>query len=46
METPNTHHEVLIVGGGSAGISVAPELLQADHPPAVTTLDPAEKHYR
>ncbi|GAB5550269.1 MAG: FAD/NAD(P)-binding oxidoreductase [Sandaracinaceae bacterium] len=45
METPNTHHEVLIVGGGSAGISVASRLLLADNPPAVTILDPAEKHY-
>lgn len=45
METPSSHHEVLVVGGGSAGISVAARLLQADHPPAVTILDPADSHY-
>ena len=39
------HHEVLIVGGGSAGIAVAARLLQADNPPQVAILDPAEKHY-
>ena len=39
------HHEVLIVGGGSAGIAVAARLLQAEHPPQVAILDPAQKHY-
>lgn len=45
METSSSHHEVLIVGGGSAGITVAAQLLQAENAPAVTILDPADKHY-
>lgn len=45
METPQNHHEVLIVGGGAAGITVASYLLQAENAPAVTILDPAEHHY-
>ncbi|MFN3597979.1 MAG: FAD/NAD(P)-binding oxidoreductase [Rubricoccaceae bacterium] len=40
----STHHEVLIVGAGAAGLSVAARLLQADDAPAVTLLDPAETH--
>jgi sulfide:quinone oxidoreductase len=45
MTDANTHSEVLIVGGGTAGITVASQLLQSEHPPEVTILDPAEKHY-
>jgi len=45
MDDHTTHHEVLIVGGGAAGITVASYLLQADDPPAVTILDPADTHY-
>jgi sulfide:quinone oxidoreductase len=44
-ESNSTHHEVLIVGGGSAGISVAARLANAADPPQVTVLDPAEYHY-
>ncbi len=39
------HHEVLIIGAGAAGISVAARLLDADTPPRVTLLDPATRHY-
>ncbi len=42
---PKQHFEVLIVGGGTAGITVAAQLLQSDSPPRVGILDPAEKHY-
>ena len=38
-------HEVVIVGGGTAGISVAARLLKADPAPRVTIIDPAKKHY-
>jgi sulfide:quinone oxidoreductase len=39
------HSEILIVGAGSAGISVAARLRKA-HPPAeVTILDPSTRHY-
>lgn len=45
-QTPSPdHHEVLIVGAGAAGISVASRLLDAPNPPRVTLLDPATRHY-
>ena len=37
------HHKVLIVGGGTAGISVAARLRKAVDDIAI--VDPAEKHY-
>lgn len=39
------HHEVLIVGGGSAGLAVGAMLRNQANPPAVTIVDPSEKHY-
>jgi len=39
----STHHKVVIVGGGSAGISVAARLIGKAGDVAV--IDPAEKHY-
>ena len=39
------HHEVLIVGGGSAGITVGAMLRNQVNPPGVTIIDPSEKHY-
>jgi sulfide:quinone oxidoreductase len=39
------HHEVLIVGGGSAGLSVGAMLRNQPNPPEVTIIDPSEKHY-
>ncbi|TVR60800.1 MAG: NAD(P)/FAD-dependent oxidoreductase [Gemmatimonadales bacterium] len=42
---PSDHHEVLIVGAGAAGISVASRLLDSPNPPRVTLLDPATRHY-
>jgi len=39
------HHEVLIVGGGSAGITVGAMLRNQSNPPGVTIIDPSEKHY-
>ena len=41
--TPD-HHEVLIVGGGSAGITVAARLLRAPGAPRVAILEPSETH--
>jgi len=43
MET--SHHEILIIGAGAAGITTAAHLLNHDPAPAVTLLDPASKHY-
>ncbi|MFW2389752.1 MAG: FAD/NAD(P)-binding oxidoreductase [Polyangiales bacterium] len=37
-------HDVLIVGGGTAGITVAAQLLQQDAAPKVTIVDPSKTH--
>mgnify|MGYP000612988789 CR=1 FL=1 len=39
------HHKVIIAGGGSAGLSVAARLLNADPSLDVAIIDPSEKHY-
>ena len=39
------HHQVVIVGGGSAGLTVASQLLNKPNAPEVAIIDPAEKHY-
>lgn len=45
MSTSN-HHEVLIIGGGTAGLSVAARLTALDaKAPKVSILEPSEKHY-
>ncbi len=40
-----THHQVLIVGGGSAGLTVGAMLRNKPNPPEVTIIEPNEKHY-
>lgn len=39
------HHQVLVIGGGSAGLAVAAQLLNQDNAPEVAVVDPSEKHY-
>ncbi len=39
------HHQVLIVGGGSAGLTVGAMLRNREDAPEVTIIDPSEKHY-
>ncbi|GAC1425172.1 MAG: FAD/NAD(P)-binding oxidoreductase [Ktedonobacteraceae bacterium] len=39
------HHRIVIIGGGSAGISVAARLFRALKQPDVAILEPAEDHY-
>lgn len=39
------HHQVLIVGGGTAGLSIAARLRAAENPPEVTIIEPSDKHY-
>jgi sulfide:quinone oxidoreductase len=41
----DNHHEVLIVGGGAAGISIGSRLTERDDPLDVAILEPAEWHY-
>nr|WP_238578208.1 FAD/NAD(P)-binding oxidoreductase [Phaeodactylibacter xiamenensis] len=39
------HYQVVIVGAGSAGLTVASQLMNTPKPPQVAIIDPAEKHY-
>lgn len=39
------HHQILIIGGGTAGITVAAQLLRADKKLDIAIIDPAKKHY-
>lgn len=39
------HYQILIVGGGSAGLSVAAQLRNQPNPPKVAIIEPSEKHY-
>jgi sulfide:quinone oxidoreductase len=41
----NDSYEVLIVGGGTGGLTVASQLLNREAPPEVAVLDPADDHY-
>lgn len=41
----NKHHQILIVGAGTAGITVAAQLLRKNKKLDVAIIDPAEKHY-
>lgn len=38
-------HQIVIVGGGNAGISVAAQLLHKNHKLDIAIIDPADKHY-
>lgn len=40
-----TEHDVLIVGGGTGGISVAARLAQAENAPKIAILEPSERHF-
>jgi sulfide:quinone oxidoreductase len=47
METPTNvrKHQVLILGGGTAGITVAAQLLRKDKSLDIAIMEPSEKHY-
>ncbi|MGR9073779.1 MAG: FAD-dependent oxidoreductase [Gammaproteobacteria bacterium] len=40
-----THHTVLIVGGGAAGVSLANTLRRSDKKIDIAVIEPSEKHY-
>ena len=40
-----SHHQIVIVGGGTAGITVAARLRNADPSLDIATIEPSEKHY-
>lgn len=39
------HHQILIIGGGNAGISAAAQLLRKDSKLDIAIVEPSEKHY-
>ncbi len=39
------HHQIAIIGGGNAGISVAAKLLLNDRKLDIAVIDPADKYY-
>ncbi len=41
----SSHHEVLIIGGGAAGISIGSRLTERDEPLDVAIIEPANEHY-
>lgn len=46
QEWPTTHHRVVVVGGGTAGISVAARLCKGwFNNPDVAIVEPSDKHY-
>lgn len=44
MSTGTNHHQILIVGGGTAGISVASRLVQKDLTD-IAIIEPSDRHY-
>ncbi len=38
-------HQIVIIGGGNAGISTAAQLLRKNRALDIAIVDPAEKHY-
>jgi sulfide:quinone oxidoreductase len=40
-----THHQILIVGGGSAGITVAAQLLRRERSLEIAIVEPSAQHY-
>ncbi|CAG1021954.1 partial Sulfide-quinone reductase, partial [Patescibacteria group bacterium] len=39
------NYQVVIVGGGTAGITVAAQLCRSSNPPEIAIIEPSEKHY-
>ena len=40
-----TNHQIVIVGGGNAGISVASQLLRKNNNLDIAIIEPSDKHY-
>lgn len=42
---PTRHHRIVIIGGGTAGITVAAQLASALDRPDIAIIEPSDKHY-
>jgi sulfide:quinone oxidoreductase len=40
-----THHQIIVIGGGNAGISVAAQLLNKNRSLDIAIVEPSDKHY-
>ncbi|EQC43945.1 FAD/NAD(P)-binding oxidoreductase [Bacteriovorax sp. Seq25_V] len=45
QELKNLSHKIVIIGGGTAGITVAAQLLRKDQALDIAIIEPAKKHY-
>lgn len=43
--SPDSYHQIVIVGGGAAGITVAAQLLNRDKNLDIAIIEPSDKHY-
>jgi sulfide:quinone oxidoreductase len=41
----STHHQIIVIGGGNAGISVAAQLLNKNKSLDIVIVEPSDKHY-
>ncbi|BFM39503.1 hypothetical protein OLK001_14290 [Synechocystis sp. LKSZ1] len=39
------HHQIVVIGGGAAGITVTAQLLKQDHRLDIAIIEPSDKHY-
>jgi sulfide:quinone oxidoreductase len=45
LDTTKIHHQIVIIGGGTAGITVASQLLRANKNLDIAIIEPSDKHY-
>ena len=45
LTTPITRHQIVIVGGGAGGITVAAQLMRKNSSLDIAIIEPSDKHY-